>query len=118
MANDIGRDNGQGGMTMAISHGTSLVLGCHQTVQEAIQLFSEHGIAAVDVVDEHGRSVGRCTWRMLLRAIAKEMDRMALIGDVLAAFSMDGKAKVERGKKWSRGRSMRRVRMRTGRLSV
>jgi transcriptional regulator with PAS, ATPase and Fis domain len=78
-------------MTMAISHGTSLVLGCHQTVQEAIQLFSEHGIAAVDVVDEHGRSVGRCTWRMLLRAIAKEMDRMALIGDVLAAFSMDGK---------------------------
>lgn len=66
-----------------------LTLSGSQTMHEAIQLLAEHGIAAVDVVDEHGRTIGRCTQRMLLWAAAREMDRTTPIRNVLAAFSSE-----------------------------
>ncbi|QNU25258.1 sigma 54-interacting transcriptional regulator [Geobacillus zalihae] len=66
-----------------------LTLSGSQTMHEAIQLLAEYGIAAVDVVDEHGRTIGRCTQRMLLWAAAREMDRTTPIRNVLAAFSSE-----------------------------
>ncbi|QIZ67967.1 sigma 54-interacting transcriptional regulator [Geobacillus subterraneus] len=75
---------------MTVGHGASATLGRHQTLQEAVQLLAAHGIDAVDVVDEYGRTVGRCTWRMVLRAVADGMDRAMTVEDVLAVFSLEG----------------------------
>ncbi|WP_031409071.1 sigma-54 interaction domain-containing protein [Geobacillus vulcani] len=75
---------------MTVGHGASVTLGRHQTLQQAAQLLAAHGMDAVDVVDECGGSVGRCTWRMLLWAVAHGMDRMMTVEDVLAAFSIEG----------------------------
>ncbi|BBW96348.1 sigma-54-dependent Fis family transcriptional regulator [Geobacillus icigianus] len=75
---------------MTVGHGASVTLGRHQTLQQAAQLLVAHGMDAVDVVDECGSSVGRCTWRMLLWAVAHGMDRMMTVEEVLAAFSIEG----------------------------
>ncbi|WP_435051082.1 sigma 54-interacting transcriptional regulator [Geobacillus thermoleovorans] len=76
-------------MAMTAVRRIGLTLSGSQTMHEAIQLLAEHGIAAVDVVDEHGRTIGRCTQRMLLWAAAREMDRTTPIRNVLAAFSSE-----------------------------
>ncbi|MGZ0085925.1 sigma-54 interaction domain-containing protein [Caldibacillus thermoamylovorans] len=75
---------------MTVGHGASVTLGRHQTLQQAAQLLAAHGMDAVDVVDECGGSVGRCTWRMLLWAVAHGMDRMMTMEEVLAACSIEG----------------------------
>jgi len=75
---------------MTIGHDTSMTLSRHQTLQEAVQFLAAHGIDAIDVVDEYGCTVGRCTWWMLLQALADEMDRATAVEEVLAAFSMGG----------------------------
>ncbi|WP_396231424.1 sigma 54-interacting transcriptional regulator [Geobacillus zalihae] len=76
-------------MAMTAVRRIGLTLSGSQTMHEAIQLLAEYGIAAVDVVDEHGRTIGRCTQRMLLWAAAREMDRTTPIRNVLAAFSSE-----------------------------
>lgn len=76
-------------MAMTVGQGTTIVLYCHQTLREAMELFVAHTMDAVDIIDEHSRTIGRCTQRMLLWAAAREMDRTTPIGDVLAAFSSE-----------------------------
>ncbi|KJE25990.1 sensory box protein [Geobacillus kaustophilus] len=71
---------------MAAVRHTPAILRHNQALHEAIQLLAEHGMAAVDVTDEHGRLVGRCTWRMLLRAVAEKMDLSMAMDDFLKAF--------------------------------
>jgi transcriptional regulator with PAS, ATPase and Fis domain len=73
-------------MAMTVGQGTTIVLYCHQTLREAMELFVAHTMDAVDVIDEHGRTIGRCTQWMVLWAAAREMDRTTPVGDVLAVF--------------------------------
>ncbi|ASS99304.1 sigma-54-dependent Fis family transcriptional regulator [Geobacillus thermocatenulatus] len=74
---------------MTVGQGTTIVLYSHQTLREAMELLLAHTMDAVDIIDEHGRTIGRCTQRMLLWAAAREMDRTTPIRNVLAAFSSE-----------------------------
>lgn len=76
-------------MAMTVGQGTTIVLYSHQTLREAMELLLAHTMDAVDIIDEHGRTIGRCTQRMLLWAAAREMDRTTPIRNVLAAFSSE-----------------------------
>ncbi|OPX03939.1 sigma 54-interacting transcriptional regulator [Geobacillus sp. LEMMY01] len=68
---------------------------CRQTLQEVMQRMAARGLESVNVIDEHGRTVGRCTWRMMLRAAADGLDRSMPIGEVLMAFSDKWETKQE-----------------------
>ncbi|ADU94352.1 sigma-54-dependent Fis family transcriptional regulator [Geobacillus sp. Y412MC52] len=68
---------------------------CRQALQEVMQLMAARGLESVNVIDEHGRTVGRCTWRMMLRAAADGLDRSMPIGEVLTAFSDKWETKQE-----------------------
>ncbi|MEH0166371.1 CBS domain-containing protein [Roseateles microcysteis] len=47
-----------------------LTLRPEATITEAVQMFLEHGVSCLPVVDEAFRPVGIVTWRDLLRALA------------------------------------------------
>ncbi|AMQ20753.1 sigma 54-interacting transcriptional regulator [Geobacillus sp. JS12] len=74
---------------------TSPMVSRCQTLQEVMQLMAARGLESVNVIDEHGRTVGRCTWRMMLRAAADGLDRSMPIGEVLTAFSDKWETKQE-----------------------
>ncbi|WP_044736694.1 sigma-54-dependent Fis family transcriptional regulator [Geobacillus kaustophilus] len=73
----------------------SPTVSCRQTLQEVMRLMAARGLKGMDVVDEHGRVLGRCTWRLMLWAAADGLDRSMTIGEALTVLSDEGETKQE-----------------------